>query len=190
MNKKSVKVDIDNTINDLTKAQLTLYEKRHGVKIPYERVLKYDYSGLGDLCAVDELFSMFEEKELWDSLRPAEWSQEYLSIMNDKYDVYITTATHPDNFAWKCAWMEEYFPYIPSDRIIRIHDKQLLMTDYSIDDYQRNLCNDMGHRILIDAPWNRGVRDDVYGFHRVPDLRMALDVMRTIDREEDDECVM
>lgn len=177
MQKAKIKVDIDNVLNSLTRSQFELHKERTGIDINYNDCVNYDYSGVGDKLTINALYEMFTDKELWDRLYPLPESQKYLKKMCDEFDVRIVTATDYRNFAWKIDWMKQYFPFVPEQNIFRVHDKEWIYSDYAIDDYQENLKGDGAHRILIDSPWNKNERDDIFDFHRAKDLKEAYEII-------------
>lgn len=179
-----VKVDADNVCNNMVLVMYELYEERTGIRLNYEDTTCYDFSGIGSKEVIADLYSMFGDKEMWDRLEPPPNAQKYLKKLCDGFDTRIVTATDARNFAWKVDWFARFYPWIPSGHIVCLHDKQWLMTDYAIDDYQENLKGDAAHRILIDSPWNRAERDDVFGFIRVKDLEEAYENICQIEEQE------
>lgn len=182
--RKRIKTDADNVCNDLCHKMFDIYYERTGIRLNYNDVTKYNFEGLASRKVIDDLYAMFEDREVWNRLEPLPNSQEYLKRLCDEFDVHIVTATHHDNLEWKVRWFKKYFPFIPAENIDRVHSKHWMVTDYAIDDYQENLKQDGAHRILIDAPWNRSERDDVWDFHRVKDLKEAYEVICRIEEEE------
>ena len=186
MRRAKVKVDVDNCLNDLVFEQFKLYEERTGIKLNYAECVNYDFSGIGPQNVIDDLYDMFKDKELWDRLAPPANAQKYLKKLCEEFDVRITTATDYRNFAWKVDWLQKYYPFVPEENIIRIHDKGWIYTDYSVDDYQENLKQDLGHRILISAPWNQQAtrRDNIFSFYRVADMKEAYETICRIEELE------
>ena len=185
MRKSKVKVDIDNCLNNLVPEMFKLYEERTEIKLKYEDCVNYDFSGIASQDVIDDLYGMFTEKALWDRLRPPDNAQEYLKKLYNEFDVRLVTATDHMNFAWKVDWMAQFYPFVPSEHIYRVHDKSWISADYAIDDYQENLKNDMAHRILINAPWNLNTNCYAFEFHRAKDMKSAYETICGIETEED-----
>jgi len=80
-------------------------------------------------------------------------SQEILERLNEKYDIYIVSATlqHPNAPKDKLAWLEEHFPFIHFNKIVFCGDKSIIRTDYLIDDHPKHLEAFEGNAILFTA---------------------------------------
>ncbi len=83
-----------------------------------------------------------------DAVRVTKWLQEYC-------DLYIVTATHPNNFAHKAEWIKYHFPHIDSKNIVVLYDKHLFGADYIIDDKLETVDKFSGYGILFNQPWNK-----------------------------------
>lgn len=73
-------------------------------------------------------------------------------------EIYIVTATDPQNVSNKAAWLQEQLPFLNMyDSLIIIKNKQMLSGDIDIliDDCVDNLVGGYYHKILFDYPWNR-----------------------------------
>lgn len=176
-----VKVDIDNVLNNLCRQMVDIYNEQNDSNISYEDITMYDFTCFQDESIISSLRSMFYVDDILESLTPPKLAQEGLRKICDKYDVWITTASNYRVFPQKVEWCKKFYPWLDENRIICIKDKYLLDTDYSIDDWQNNLVRDNSHRILVDAPWNRSVRDDVWSMHRVTNLVEAFEKINEIE---------
>lgn len=169
MQKFTVALDCDEVLNNLIEKTLELYNTRHGTGLTADIFTQYDFYKCLPFEIAEELTSIFMEKELWDSLSPAPDSQWGVKkLIDNGYDVYVATATHYSNFAWKVDWFAKNFPFIDQKHIICIQNKSLLHVDVLVDDCAENLMatNYAVDRVLLDKPWNRNVHDDVYGIYR------------------------
>lgn len=169
MDKFIVCCDMDNVLNNLVEEMLKMYNNKYETNYTQEDVHTYELEESFHLEEAEKMKELFLEKELWDSLIPVEKAQWGLqSLTNRGYDVYIVTATHADNFAWKVPWFKKYFPFFDEQNIIRIHDKSLIAADVLIEDCYDNLVksNHFTDRVLLDYPWNQSNKDYVYGINR------------------------
>ena len=185
--KMKLKIDVDGVLEDLLVPLIALYKEAHGIEIPYDSFSRYDFGNFKPNVR-EEFLANLASADLVNMLEPIEGSYEALSDLNEKYDVFLVTATTVDLFSVKANWVLEHYPFMSPDKILRIPGKykNMLDTDFAIDDYHENLKADMGHRILIDAPFNRKVHDEAYSFHRVKDLAEASKVIDQIAREEEE----
>lgn len=183
--KMTIKIDVDGVLEDLLIPLIDLYKEAHGIEIPYDSFSRYDFSNFKPHVR-EEFLANLATGDLIDMLEPIEGTYEALSDLNDRYDVFLVTATSVDLFSHKAEWVLKHYPFIMPDRILRVPGryKSMINTDFAIDDYHENLKTDIGHRILIDAPFNRNVHDEAFTFHRVKNLTEAVKTVDEIAREE------
>lgn len=176
--------DIDNILNNLTFKTLELYNHRSGKNIQLSDITTYNFSECLSPEDANAICSLFEEKELWNSLSPivdSQWGIE--TLINMGHRVVFATSTHECNFEWKCRWMEQYFPLVNINDIIRIHDKSLIRADIIIDDCMDNLTNSCCERICLDYSWNRNERKDyTYGIFRAYNWKEIIEFVNKIER--------
>lgn len=178
-------VDIDNILNNSTEATIKLYNARTGKNIQMSDIKTYNFIDCLPKDDADGIVALFKEKELWDSLEPTSYSQQGMKkLLHRGHQIVIATATHPINFEWKCKWMEKYFPFIPTDNIIRIMDKSLLDVDVLIDDSLDQLTASICDRICLNYAWNYDVNKDfVYDIHRCKDWKDIIKAVDEIEKE-------
>jgi len=154
-------VDIDNCLNNLGEKMLEIYNSRFNKKLQMSDLTSYNFAECMPKCDADALCSLFKEKDLWDSLKPLPGARETLKRLSQKgHRIYLATATDPINFEWKCSWVSTFYPFIPTDHIIRIMDKSMLRVDVMIDDHLDNLIGNICERICLDYPYNRSITKD------------------------------
>lgn len=178
--------DIDGCINNLVDKTLEMYNAETGKNIQISDITAYNFYDCLPKDDADGIIRLFQRKDLWDSLSPAHNSQKGLkTLINRGYKVYLTTATDPNNFAYKTEWLCAYFPFIDMNNVIRIMDKSLLNVDIIIDDCIDNLKKSMCERIVIDHPWNQGKSTDyTYDIHRAYDFRDVINIIDEIERRD------
>lgn len=177
--------DIDNVLNDLTDKTLALYNLRTGKNIQMSEITAYSFYDCLSKEDADRIIALFKEKELWDSLKPLPGAQEGLKkLMKQGHQIYLATATDPVNFEWKVNWIERYFPFIPSDNVIRIINKSLLNVDVLTDDCLSNLTDTFCDRVVLDRPWNRSTsKDYAYNIRRAKSWTDIVNIMNDINKE-------
>ncbi len=177
--------DIDGILNNLVEETLALYNSRSGKDIQVSDITTYNFAD----CLPEEdakgIVSLFKEKSLWDSLKPLSGSQNALSLLiNQGHQVYLATATDPVNFEWKIEWLKQYFPFVPSDNVIRIMDKSLLRCDVLVDDCLDNLTKVFCERVCLDYPWNQNTsKDTAYDIRRAYSFDDVMNIIKNIEKE-------
>lgn len=177
--------DIDDVLNDLAQKVVELYNARSGKNLRVSDITSYNFYDCLPQEDADALCALFEEKELWDSLTPTPGSQDALkALIRQGHKVYLATATHYKNFAWKIEWLSKHYSFFDHKNVIRIMDKSLLNADVMIDDHLDNLINNVCERICIDKPWNRSSsKDYAYNIYRVSHWSKIPNVINDIERE-------
>ena len=97
------------------------------------------------------------DRSVYDRILPFPDAQEYLEKLNSdpRFKVYIATNTYYSVYTYKMEKvLFEYFPFLKSNQIICIANKQLLKCDILIDDYHCNLIGGSYDKILISKPYN------------------------------------
>ncbi|MAU71878.1 MAG: 5'(3')-deoxyribonucleotidase [Pseudozobellia sp.] len=98
-------------------------------------------------------------------LNPIEHSQDVLSRLSQKHEVYIASAAmqFPNSLEEKSDWLDQHFPFIPWQNRILCGHKHVLKGDVLIDDRSYNLESFDGRSLLFTSPHNIHVE----GFERV-----------------------
>ena len=80
-------------------------------------------------------------------------SQKILERLNEKYDIYIVSATlqHPNAPKDKLVWLQEHFPFIHFSKIVFCGDKSIIRADCLVDDHPKHLEAFEGQSILFSA---------------------------------------
>lgn len=86
---------------------------------------------------------------------------EVLRELNERFAVVICTASmeFPGTIHPKIDWLERHFPFLDPQLFVFCGYKQILGTDYLIDDSPKHFKGLTGHPILYSAPHNRGETD-------------------------------
>ena len=78
-------------------------------------------------------------------------AQEVVKKLTEQYDVYIATAAMdvPTSFHDKYEWLIEFFPFLDSQQFVFCGRKNVVKTDYLIDDNPRQLQIFEGEPIIF-----------------------------------------
>ena len=153
--------DIDSVLNNLMERTLEMYNGQHQTNLKLSDITSYNFADCLSQDEADGLVELFKQKELWDSLKPQQNSQDALKrLIKRGHQIYLATATDPVNFNWKIEWLKRYFPFISPYNVIRIMNKGLLKADVLIDDCLDNLIGTFAERICFDRPWNQSDTKD------------------------------
>jgi 5'-nucleotidase len=156
---KRIAIDMDEVIADAENRFFEWYEKDYGIKIPVEKLHGRHFPEI-----VDEQHMPIVKKYPWKEgffkdLAVIKGSQEVISELVKKYEIFITTAAmeFPNSLVHKLEWLNKYFPYISWQNIVFCGDKSIIHADYMIDDSVRHFKRFSGQGILFTAPHNINV---------------------------------
>ena len=181
-----IAIDIDDVINDLGVKTAQLFNRRFNKSLTIDDFVSFDFYEWLSKEDADNIVSLFRDKELWDSLKPISGARSSIQkLINDGHKVVFATATDPVNFNWKVTWMQEWFPFVNTNSIIRIIDKSLLKCDILIDDNMDNLMATNAVRICVNMPWNQQseLRDEARGIVRCNTWNDIIEILNKINKE-------
>lgn len=158
-------VDMDEVIADTYGAHIELYNAEFNGNLTKE------------LCAGTEVWCMVPEthqesvrkhasrRGFFRDLNPIIGSQEILSKLSSKYEIYIASAAmqFPNSLEEKSEWLDKHFPFIPWQNRILCGHKHILKGDVLIDDRSYNLEQFEGRSLQFTSPHNLNTQ----GFERV-----------------------
>lgn len=181
-----IAVDMDCVLNNLMEKTLEIYNAQSGKNIQMSNLTSYNFYDCLNKKDAEGIVKLFKNKLLWDSLTPIEGSREGLQkLINLGHRVYIVTATAPENWPWKIAWLKKYFPFFNIDNVVRMTDKSLFKCQVMIEDcYDQLINNRLCHKVCLDYPWNRDENKDfVYDIKRCTNWKEILEAINKIEKE-------
>lgn len=180
-----ITIDFDETLFPTLEKVIEIYNKRYNSNLLLEQIKTYNlYESLNSSIA-NKLLEIFCDKEVYDNLKPYEGAIMAIeTLINKGYEVYIATATDIKNLGWKENLLQKYFPFIPKNNLIRIHQKKLLKTDVLIEDNMTNLIENFSERICFNQLWNQSVSKDIaYDIKRVYNWNEIPNIIKNIEME-------
>lgn len=154
-----VGIDYDCVLFNTTEVWIEIYNEITNSNLTMGDFLFWDVSKTIPEKDIDLFYNILHTKELWDRVRPLEYSVDILNNINKKFDVYIVTATDYRSVDIKVSKLLKYYPFINQKQVITCYNKQLVNVDVLIDDNIDNLLNGSYKKILFDYPWNRNIDD-------------------------------
>jgi 5'(3')-deoxyribonucleotidase len=158
--RRKLAVDIDNTLWDLITPWLDYYNRRYNDNIRYEEIVDYNFFNIIKTITREEMLHLLSEKEFWDNVYPYPTSIPFLKKLNDEFELYIATSTSYKTPREKFDKLFTFFDFLDEDQLIVTSKKQLLNVDIMIDDCADCLIGGDYTKLLIDAPYNRNVKDN------------------------------
>ncbi len=180
--KKRLMIDMDDVITDGTfKNQL---EDFIGEKIDTNKTGYYLQNALGD--RKEEFFNK-GPLDMYENAPLKEGAYEAIKKLNEVYEVYIVTNyCIPDahfqegnHLKFKMEYLQKHLPFLKTDQILFIDNKELIDFDIRIDDSIRHLTN--GEVLLLfDAYTNQNLTNEELkskNIKRVMNWQEVLDIL-------------
>lgn len=164
-----IAVDIDNTLNTLCKAVLSVYNEDSGDNLRPSDIRTYYIDNFVKPQYKDNFKYYFVDKRTWKRIKLVDNCQKYVAKMfNDGHTVIFLTSTEPENLKKKANWLQRNFPYIDIRKSLFSCPKKQYMSgiDLLIDDCGGNLIGAKYKGIILDYPWNQDFVTDDEQFFR------------------------
>lgn len=184
---RRIVINFDNTLFPTTERVIELYNKKHDTNLELSQITTYNLHDCLPVEVADELLELFVDKETYSGLQPYKGAVRAVkTLVEQGHEVYVATSTDVRNMEWKEELLQKYFPFIPKQNLIRIHNKALLNVDVLIDDKLDNLKNNtLVDRVCFNQLWNiDNDADYVYSIHRIHHWGELNNVINTIERKE------
>lgn len=185
MNKLTVLVDMDDTLENLCETWVGYLNERHGTNVHIDDVKEWDMTKAFPTLSKAELFAPLYEEELWKRVKPLPGSVEYVKrLLDDGHKVIVVTASHQNTVAYKLNnVLFRYFPFLTTNDVVVAYQKQLIRGDVLIDDAPHNLIGGEYKGILMNASHNKQFDAKAAGFIRVANWEEAYNTVRNIAEE-------
>lgn len=161
---------MDEVIADINAKHLNVYNR------DFDEQLTLDDLRSGRIADIHphrapEILAYLRDPLFFRDLEVIQDSQEVISKLNDKYEVFITTAAmeFPSCMMAKYEWLKEHFSFLNEMNFVFCGDKSIVSADFLIDDNASHFRRFCGRGILYTAPHNWNVT----GYERVNSWRDA-----------------
>ena len=181
-------IDFDEVLFPTLSKVIEIYNKRHDETLSLDQITTYNLYECLDPIVADELLELFVDKTVYDCLQPFKGAiRAVQTLINQGNEIYIATATSSKNLEWKEQLLRRYFPFIPQENLIRIHNKKLLNVDVLVEDNLYTLTKTSADRICFDQPWNRSdSKDFAYSINRAYCWGDIVDIINKIKKENEE----
>lgn len=177
-------IDIDNTLNTLCKAVLSVYNEDSKDNLKPEDVKSYYIDNFVKPEFKDNFKNYFVDRRVWKRIKLIKDCQKYISrLYRDGHTIIFITSTEPENLKKKANWLKRNFPYLDIRKSLFSCPKKQYMAgiDILIDDYEENLINAKYHGILFSAPWNRDFDNGKHGIYRAESWEQIYEIINYIN---------
>lgn len=178
--RKVIAIDFDTVCNNLLVVWLKWLNRKYRLNKTCEDMTQWDMSKNIPELDPTQIYEPLFDADFWASVIVYPEVQTIIKEMRYAgYTPYIVTDTHYSSLKMKfenCLLPALNEVIKPSDVIVTSH-KELITCEYIIDDYEMNLKDNEGFRILIDEPYNHNANKDYYDF-RTHSLKDAWEYIK------------
>lgn len=181
-----IALDFDNTLFQTVERVIDVYNSRNSTNIEFSQVTEYNLYECFPVDVADKLIALFTDREVYDMLRPyREATNAIKTLATIGHELFVATSTDARNLVWKEQLLQRYFPCIPNENLIRIHNKSLLNVDVLVDDNLDMLTKTLvADRVCFSQLWNNNPsKDFVYNIRRFSDWGEINDIICNIEKE-------
>lgn len=181
-----IAIDFDSTLFPTMEKVVEIYNKKNNASIDASRITVYSLYDCFSEDVADELISLFVDKATYNSLQPYKGSVKAVqTLVGRGHEIFIATATDARNLEWKEKLLQRYFPFVPKENVIRIHNKKLLNVDVLVDDKLDNLTQTFAERVCFNQPWNQDKdMDYIYNIYRIRNWGEMTNIINEIERKD------
>ena len=160
-----IAVDMDGVLSDTVEQFLSWEQRETGRRKSMEEIM-----GKPEIEAFPNSRKYVFTPGFFRTARVVKDSQNVLFELYEKYEVYIVSAAteFPQSLSEKLEWLNEFFPFVPWQRIVLCGSKEIVRAEIMIDDHFKNLNHFKGetsllytqpHNALADKGRHRRVKD-------------------------------
>ena len=180
-------VDIDNTLNNLCEAVLSVYNEDSGDNLrPYD-IRTYYIDDYVKPAYKNTFKNYFLDKRTWKRIKLINQCQEYVArLYRDGHTILFVTSTEPENLKKKANWITRNFPYINVRKSLFSCPRKQYMSgiDILVDDAPQNLEGASYKGILLDYPWNEYFVTDNKKFFRAKSWEEIYNIIYNMEQEK------
>lgn len=149
---KRIAVDMDGVLADVYSQFLKLHSQEYG-----QQITLADVEGVPEPEAFPGILKYVNTKGFFRNAPLIPGSQKYVSLINEKYKLYIVSAAteFPLSLTEKQLWLNEHFPFITWQQMVFCGSKEIINADIMIDDHFKNLDYFTGDTLLFTQPHNK-----------------------------------
>ncbi len=155
---KQIAIDMDEVIAHPNQRFIDWYERDTGIRVEESELFrtgKKFYQYLGQEFAGNIRGYLFE-KGFFKDLPIMEDSVEVVKWLDQHYEIFFVTSAmeFKNSMEDKYDWLQKHFPFISWKQYVFCGRKDMISTDYLIDDHVSNLETFKGRGVLYHAPHN------------------------------------
>lgn len=180
-------IDIDNVLNNLCEAVLSVYNEDAADNLKVEDIKTYYIENFVKPEFKENFKSYFLSRKVWKRIELIKDCQKYVArLFREGHTIIFITSTEPENLKKKANWLKRNFPYLDIRKSLFSCPKKQYMAgiDILIDDYEKNLIDGKYHKILFSYPWNTNFNNSEYEIYRAKNWEEIYTIISKINSEQ------
>lgn len=155
--RKSIAIDMDDTVADTLSRHIQWYEHRFGIRLTLEDLHGKKIYNVVPPEHLADVQTFPCQAEFYQNLPIIDNAVDVIRELSARYEIYFVSAAmeYPASFTNKYIWLKTHFPFVSDMNYIFCGYKGMLNCDYLIDDSSRHLDVFAGKGYLFDSPHNK-----------------------------------
>lgn len=181
-----IAIDIDNVLNTLCEAVLSVYNEDSEDNLTMPDITEYYIEKFVKPEYKKTFWHYFLDKRVWKRIDVVDGCVEYIEkLHNEGYEIIFVTKTESANLPKKHGWLQRNFPFLDIRKCLySCPVKQYVKCDILIDDALSNLIGDREYySICLAYPYNN-VTKDIPNFVRVNNWKEIYDTIHALEGEQ------
>jgi 5'(3')-deoxyribonucleotidase len=181
----SIAVDLDSTLNNLDEVWILKdYNEKYNDHLTKEDMVSWDTSKYVKPECGKKVYGILSQPGYFGPKNLGlkdQWTYANFKWLYQNFDVYIVSSCNPKTVVDKAAWIKHYFPDFDTwNRFVACRPKHLINTDFLIDDGPHNVESFKQRSILIDAPYNRDLIEEIHNFKRLENWKQIREYFEMV----------
>lgn len=180
---KTILVDADGVLEDLTQKMTVLINELYGTKTKYEDIKDWDLTKAFPGLTREQVYGAELREELYDRLEPLPGAVEYMKrLIDEGKSVYVVSSAPYQIVPVKMdRVIFKFFPFLTWKNIILTGNKQMVKGDILVDDGPHNLLGGDYEKILVTGPYNESFDAEANGMIRVNTWEEIYNAIKSFD---------
>jgi 5'-nucleotidase len=156
--KRTLGIDLDDTLNNLCEVWIERYNKDYNDNITSFN--DWDCTKCVKQECGEKIYDYLSEPQFFYNTNIKENAFEVINFLLEYFDIYIVTAYRSKTCLDKTNWIKKHLPNINPENIIFCNNKGLLNLDFLIDDAAHNIKAFKQQAIVYNHPHNLSLGDN------------------------------
>jgi 5'-nucleotidase len=175
---KTIAFDVDGVVADILTEWLDRYNKEWNDVLTPNNITEWGIDKFVKPGCGKHIFKYLDDPSLYDNVFPYLGALECVNKLKEQgYRIVWATSSPALSYGRKFFWLKEHGFISDQKDYFETQDKSLIRADVLVDDYQNNLSDFIGRRILLSRPWNTNSLTNLLSTFRADDYTHIVIIM-------------